>query len=93
MALTVNVVFDQAQDAIDGNGFLVASWDDALDDPIQTVNHYATWTAAAAAIKALFQTDAGLSAYFQDKAEAQVLAAHAAEVTTDKAAFYTADGL
>jgi hypothetical protein len=41
----------------------------------------------------LFQGDATIDAYYEGKAEAQVIAAHLAEVATDKTALKTADGL
>lgn len=85
--------FDPDQETLDGKGWTVNSYDDALDEPIITTVTYLTITAALNAIKALFNSDAAVNAYFQEKAEAAVLAANAAAVTTQKTTYMTGEGL
>jgi hypothetical protein len=87
------MAFDPAQEDADGKGWIVTSGDDTLEPPSYATNTYLTYTAAAAAQKALFQADPTVDAYLTAKAEAQVLAAQSAAVATAEASLRTAEGL
>jgi hypothetical protein len=73
-----------------GDGWQVSLGDESA---APTVTYHNTLTAAQAAILAAFQSDAAIVGYFTQAAEASVLTAEAAAVTSAKAALLTAEGL
>jgi hypothetical protein len=85
--------FDPAQEDADGKGWIVAYYDDSVEQAPVTTSTHLTYTAAEAAQWALFQADPAVDTYFQEKAEASVLAAQNAAVAAAEAALRTAEGL
>jgi hypothetical protein len=93
VALVVSMSFDPAQEDADDEGWIIAYYDDSIAEAPVTTSTHTTYTAAEAAQWALFQADPTVDAYFQEKAEDQVLAAQAAAVATAETALRTAEGL
>lgn len=91
MAVNVAITFDPVQEEADGAGWVLAVYTDESDTP--TITTHATYTAAALAQKGVFQVDPDVTAYFQQKAEDQVLATNAAAVTSTRTSLRTAEGL
>ena len=97
MALQTYLDFDSSAEAADGAGWRVVSFDseDTTNDgnPTQVADFFATIDEALEEIKDLFQANGAVDAYFLAKAQADYLAANAAEVATALTAQRTGEHL
>lgn len=89
--LVVHLTFSAEDEDDTGDGWVVTYGSD--DSTATTVEKYATITAAETAINAAFASDDGVLGYFQQAAEATVLAGESVAVDAELSSLLTAEGL